>query len=332
MLPRDHRLTVVTHAVPDRGPARRQPPHRAAPAARPGPPPPPRPRSAPTPSRPSTTSAPTSPSSAPTASPSTTGCPPPTATRPPPSGPSSQRAAQVVVLADSSKIGVERTVRFADARRRRRPRHRRRHRRRRPQGPRARPGSRSSSHDPHPHPQPQQRPHRHARRRRCERGAVQRAASVISQAGGKGVNISRASVAAGVAADRRAARAPRTTRSSTSCSPPASTAARSPPAGDLRVNLTITEPDGTTTKLNSPGADDDRRAPRPASPTRCVAAPATARLGRAGRLAAARAPPSAGTPTWCAPCATPAPGSRSTPATPRCAPWSTALPDARART
>jgi 1-phosphofructokinase len=26
------------------------------------------------------------------------------------------------------------------------------------------------------------------------------------------------------------------------------------PAGDVRVNLTITEPDGTTTKLNSPGA------------------------------------------------------------------------------
>jgi 1-phosphofructokinase len=27
------------------------------------------------------------------------------------------------------------------------------------------------------------------------------------------------------------------------------------PAGDVRVNLTITEPDGTTTKLNSPGAE-----------------------------------------------------------------------------
>ena len=29
------------------------------------------------------------------------------------------------------------------------------------------------------------------------------------------------------------------------------------PAGDIRVNLTLTEPDGTTTKLNGPGAPVD---------------------------------------------------------------------------
>ena len=85
-----------------------------------------------------------------------------------------------------------------------------------------------------------------------ERGAVQRADSVISQAGGKGVNISRACVAADLP--------------SIAVLP----AAKDDPfvlellaagidcrqvehEGDLRVNITITEPDGTTTKLNSPG-------------------------------------------------------------------------------
>ncbi len=84
------------------------------------------------------------------------------------------------------------------------------------------------------------------------RGQVHRVASVTSQAGGKGVNISRAAVSAGIPSiavvpafkddpfvlellvagiDCRSVR----------------------PAGDIRVNLTITEPDGTTTKLNSPG-------------------------------------------------------------------------------
>ena len=85
-----------------------------------------------------------------------------------------------------------------------------------------------------------------------QRGAVHRLESVSSQAGGKGVNISRACVAAGV-----------------------DTVAVLPAAGDdpfvhelmageiphrlvhsdglVRVNLTVTERDGTTTKLNSPG-------------------------------------------------------------------------------
>jgi 1-phosphofructokinase len=86
------------------------------------------------------------------------------------------------------------------------------------------------------------------------RGQVHRIASEIAQAGGKGVNISRAAISAdipsvavvparkddpfvlellGVGIDCRPVR----------------------PAGEVRVNLTITEPDGTTTKLNSPGAE-----------------------------------------------------------------------------
>ena len=56
---------------------------------------------------------PTSPSSAPTARPSSTACPRPTAPRPPSSAPS-RRARRVVVLADSSKVGVERTIKFAE--------------------------------------------------------------------------------------------------------------------------------------------------------------------------------------------------------------------------
>ncbi|WP_148614584.1 1-phosphofructokinase family hexose kinase [Nocardioides rubriscoriae] len=85
------------------------------------------------------------------------------------------------------------------------------------------------------------------------RGTVHRTASAFAQAGGKGVNISRACLAAGIA---------------TTAVLPA--AADDPfvhdleaagiahrlvtPDGPVRVNLTVSEPDGTTTKLNSPGA------------------------------------------------------------------------------
>lgn len=85
------------------------------------------------------------------------------------------------------------------------------------------------------------------------RGQVHRVASVTSQAGGKGVNISRAAVSADIPS---IAVVPATKDdpfvlellgAGIDCRPVQ-------PAGDVRVNLTITEPDGTTTKLNSPGA------------------------------------------------------------------------------
>ena len=85
-----------------------------------------------------------------------------------------------------------------------------------------------------------------------ERGAVQRAESVVSQAGGKGVNISRACVAAElptIAVLPAAKDDPfvlELLAAGIDCRPV-------PHEGDLRVNITITEPDGTTTKLNSPG-------------------------------------------------------------------------------
>ena len=93
-----------------------------------------------------------------------------------------------------------------------------------------------------------------------QRGAVQRAASVTSQAGGKGVNISRASVSAGVPtlavlpAPKDDSFVHELLASGIDCRP-----VEQP--GDLRVNITISEPDGTTTKLNSPGPEmtDDTR-------------------------------------------------------------------------
>lgn len=85
------------------------------------------------------------------------------------------------------------------------------------------------------------------------RGAVHRLLRSTTQSGGKGVNISRASVAAGVptialfpapaddpyVAELRAG--------GIDCRPEES-------AAPVRVNITVTEPGGTTTKLNSPGA------------------------------------------------------------------------------
>lgn len=89
-----------------------------------------------------------------------------------------------------------------------------------------------------------------------ERGTVVRVDQMTSQAGGKGVNISRAAVGAGLAtiavlpagADDPFVHELLT--AGIDCRP-------SHPAGAIRVNLTLTEPDGTTTKLNSPGAAMD---------------------------------------------------------------------------
>jgi 1-phosphofructokinase len=86
-----------------------------------------------------------------------------------------------------------------------------------------------------------------------ERGSVLRAESVTSQSGGKGVNISRAALAAGVPtiavlpAHKDDPFVVELLRDGIDCRPER-------PAGAVRVNLTLTEPDGTTTKVNSPGA------------------------------------------------------------------------------
>lgn len=86
-----------------------------------------------------------------------------------------------------------------------------------------------------------------------ERGEVQPLTSVTDQDGGKGVNISRAAVAASVATTAVLPAAeddPFVTRLRRSGVRVHSVI----PAGEIRTNITVTEPDGTTTKLNSPGA------------------------------------------------------------------------------
>lgn len=85
------------------------------------------------------------------------------------------------------------------------------------------------------------------------RGAVHRVSSVSSEPGGKGVNVARALTLAGldVVAVLPAGE-----------HDPILAALRSqgvafdavPVAGPVRTNLTMTEPDGTTTKINEPGA------------------------------------------------------------------------------
>jgi 1-phosphofructokinase len=88
------------------------------------------------------------------------------------------------------------------------------------------------------------------------RGGVLRADAVLEQAGGKGVNISRAAAAAGepttavFPADADSPFVAELDHAGIPCRPV-------PPTGAIRVNLTLTEPDGTTTKINSAGATAD---------------------------------------------------------------------------
>lgn len=85
------------------------------------------------------------------------------------------------------------------------------------------------------------------------RGAVHRVSSVSSEPGGKGVNVARALTLAGVDAVAVLPAAPADpflTLLAGAGVPAAPVAVR----GIVRTNLTITEPDGTTTKLNEPGA------------------------------------------------------------------------------
>ncbi|MBU2110774.1 MAG: 1-phosphofructokinase family hexose kinase [Actinobacteria bacterium] len=85
-----------------------------------------------------------------------------------------------------------------------------------------------------------------------ERGAVHRVAAETSHPGGKGVNISRACVVAGIpttAVLPAPADDPFLRELDTLGVP-----WRAVPAGPPRVNVTVTEPDGTTTKLNSAGS------------------------------------------------------------------------------
>ena len=217
-------------------------------------------------------------------------------------------ARQVVLLADADKLGQEHLVRFADLgdvdvlvtdaaghRRRARPA---RGRRRQGRGRMIVTLTANPSFD-----------RTIALAGRLERGGVLRADAVLEQAGGKGVNISRAAAAAGradtVAVFPAEADSAFTARAASThgiaCRPVA-------PTGPVRVNLTLTEPDGTTTKINSAGAAADaalldrlRERRRPGSPPTHAGSCSPVRCLPAH-------PRTAGTPRWPPP--SPAPSAR----------------------
>lgn len=87
---------------------------------------------------------------------------------------------------------------------------------------------------------------------RLERGTVLRAAATHSDPGGKGVNVARALTSAGVAA---VAVLPGNEGDPllTALSEHGIEHVTVATSGPARTNITITEPDGTTTKVNEPG-------------------------------------------------------------------------------
>lgn len=84
------------------------------------------------------------------------------------------------------------------------------------------------------------------------RGAVLRTAASADQPGGKGINVARVVQAAGVDVQAVVPAAPGDALL-TSLAPTGLPLVVVPVAGATRVNLTLAEPDGTTTKLNAPG-------------------------------------------------------------------------------
>lgn len=91
------------------------------------------------------------------------------------------------------------------------------------------------------------------------RGAVHRVSSVTTEPGGKGVNVARALTLAGLDAVA-VLPAPATDPLVAALSASSVSFRCVPTAGTIRTNLAITEHDGTTTKLNEPGAALDAAA------------------------------------------------------------------------
>jgi 1-phosphofructokinase family hexose kinase len=89
------------------------------------------------------------------------------------------------------------------------------------------------------------------------RGEVIRATRTTSEAGGKGINVSRALSLMGVPTVA-VAPASTATRARLDALLDGSTPLRTVPiGGDIRVNMSLVEPDGTVTKVNEPGAAVD---------------------------------------------------------------------------
>lgn len=87
-----------------------------------------------------------------------------------------------------------------------------------------------------------------------ERGEVQRAGQVTEQAGGKGLNVAKVLAGAGVAVASLAPAVDDRYRRLAAEGPAVRLLAGALPAGQrVRINTAVTEPDGTTTKINERG-------------------------------------------------------------------------------
>jgi 1-phosphofructokinase len=89
------------------------------------------------------------------------------------------------------------------------------------------------------------------------RGEVVRASATTSEAGGKGINVSRALSLMGVPTIAIAPASPATKARLEDLLDGGTTLRTVPIAGDIRVNMSLVEPDGTVTKVNEPGAAVD---------------------------------------------------------------------------
>jgi 1-phosphofructokinase len=85
------------------------------------------------------------------------------------------------------------------------------------------------------------------------RGEVIRARAASSEAGGKGINVSRALAVMGVPTIALAPASPATRARLDDLLDGSTTLRTVPIDGDIRVNLSLVEPDGTVTKVNEPG-------------------------------------------------------------------------------
>lgn len=89
-------------------------------------------------------------------------------------------------------------------------------------------------------------------------GGVNRIVTVNDAPGGKGVNVTRVLAASG-ASTCAVFPAPSTDPLVAMCTAGGVPSRVVPTSSDVRVNLTVTDPDGTTTKLNEPGSAPDAR-------------------------------------------------------------------------
>ena len=144
------------------------------------------------------------------------------------------------------------------------------------------------------------------------RGEVHRATSSRVDPGGKGVNVSRALAAQGAPTIAVIPAGGPEGHLMEELLDAAGVARRSVAvAGALRMNVSVLEPDGTTTKLNEPGPGSARPRSTPCSPP--PSTPPVAPTGSSAAAASRPVPPPRCMPRWSPCCASAASGSPATP-------------------